>query len=233
MQAPQVVFPKSELDIRSLPTFIPIEKTQTAQVIEHKVKKPSPIRKMIVAINGIASNVQSEVKYADPGLKILREEKMMKDGKLHGIYKRWYDNGRLCEESLYANGLLNGKQYYYNTEGILIHEFNFKNGNLDGQQLVYYKDGKIRSRKEYANGIPVGQHVQYYEKGILRSLESFNSDGLLHGVVRTWHKNGHLSCDSAYINGKLHGMYFEYNDCDVPIRALYLEHGCITGVSIL
>ncbi len=216
------------MEVLSEYKFKPIDISESSESDNPIIRTPSPMKKMLVSIEGEGlSNIsiQSEVKYFDTGMKKIREEKMLKNGKIHGLLKRWHDNGMLCEETQYDNGKLNGKQYYYSIYGTVSHEFNFADGLMHGRQTAYHPNGTVMSKMHYKNGIPCGERVTYYNTGTLKSLETYTERGLLTGTSRKWYSNGRLACDGTYIDGKLHGMYFEYNADDIPILALYFEHG--------
>lgn len=224
MQA--ISIPKSELD---LVHFKPIEISQIDNDEPGPViRTPSPVKTMVIGISEFTT--KCETKYFDAGMKRPREEKMLRDGKIHGIYKRWHDNGTLCEESVYSNGKLNGKQTYYSIHGTVMHEFNYTDGLMNGPQTSFYTNGRLMSRLTYKNGIMYGEKSTYYKCGTLKTLETFNDQGLIVGTAREWHPNGRLARDATYIDGKLHGMYFEYNAHDIPTRAMYFEHGTIVAM---
>ena len=213
--------PKSELDV-----FKPIDVSKgEIDVSDPIIRTPSPVKKMLISLD--CFQITSETKYFDAGMKQIQEEKMLRDGKIHGIYKRWHSNGLLCEESLYNNGKLHGKQTYYSIHGTVMHEFIFMDGQMNGPQIAYYPNGRIMTRIHFQNGTPFGEKTTYYKCGTLKTLERFNQQGLLVGTARNWHPNGRLARDATYIDGKLHGMYFEYNDHDLPVMALYFEHGVV------
>jgi len=191
------------------------------------MRTPSPVKKL-----SVSSDESFMTVFYDTGMKKVREEKMILNGKIHGIYKRWHENGMICEETLYSQGIINGKQYYYSINGKLSHAFNYKEGVLHGKQFSYHSNSILASKSNYCNGTRIGENVSYYPSGALKSLETYNSEGLLTGTSRQYHMNGRLARDCTYVNGKLHGMYFEYNDHDLPIRALYFEHGIVKGTGV-
>ncbi len=99
--------------------------------------------------------------------------------------------------------------------------------------MAYYEQlGTIMSKYYYKEGKPHGEHTSYHKNGTLASLKTYNDCGLLIGTSRSWHTNGRLARDATYIDGKLHGMYFEYNAKDLPIRALYFEHGTVRSIGV-
>ncbi len=235
--------PKSELDL-----FKPIEVHKEESEFQQLIRIPSPMKKMIVSMevceppcNSVAGSFcptalpvcEHQIKYFDTGMKKPKEERMMKDGKIHGIYKRWHPEGTICEESTYMNGKLHGKQYYYSIYGRLMQELNYNEGIMHGIQIAYHeKLGTIMSKYYYKEGKPYGEHTTYHKNGTLSSLCTYNDSGMLIGTARNWHSNGRLARDATYIDGKLHGMYFEYNESDLPIRALYFEHGTIRSIGL-
>ncbi len=216
------------MQVETKSEFKPIEVQVNEEEEYHIIRTPSPIKK--ISLEGTSC----ETKYYDAGMKRLKEEKMLKDGKMHGIYKRWHcdDNNMLCEESVYNDGKLHGKQIYYSIYGTVMHEFNFVEGQMHGTQIAYHSNGRIMSRIQYKNGLLHGEKTEYHKCGTLKSLETFNEKGLLVGTSRSWHPNGRLARDATYIDGKLHGMYFEYNPQDLPIRAIYFEHGVVKAMCV-
>jgi antitoxin component YwqK of YwqJK toxin-antitoxin module len=41
-------------------------------------------------------------------------------GRLHGLGRRWYENGQLMEEATYANGLVVGRYRLWDDKGELV-----------------------------------------------------------------------------------------------------------------
>ncbi len=59
-----------------------------------------------------------------------KEERLYKNGKLEGVVKIYYDNGKIMEEGLYKNGTRDGVSKWYDQEGNVTIEYEYKNGEL-------------------------------------------------------------------------------------------------------
>lgn len=70
----------------------------------------------------------------------------------NGLFRTYYDNGRVKTLTQYKNGVRHGmyKKYYEN--GSLLGEGNFKNGKPDGIFKEYAEDGEILSVETYEQG---------------------------------------------------------------------------------
>jgi hypothetical protein len=57
-------------------------------------------------------------------------ECVLRNGELHGLYKRWYENGNKMWIQAMENGILNGQSSFFNHKGELILTLFYKNGEL-------------------------------------------------------------------------------------------------------
>ena len=73
-------------------------------------------------------------------------------GKLEGIRKIYYPNGKLREEFRYFDGLENGKGTLYHKNGKIGAIQNFKDGVLHGELIEYYENGKLTRKVTYKEG---------------------------------------------------------------------------------
>ena len=73
-----------------------------------------------------------------------------------GIYKEYYDSGKIKAEYHYQNGQLNGPAHLYFENGFLREEALYKNGKLHGINKKYYTNGLLAERATYSNGVVVG-----------------------------------------------------------------------------
>ena len=97
-------------------------------------------------------------------------------GKLEGIRKIYYPNGKLREEFRYFDGLENGK------------------GTL------YHKNGKIGAIQNFKDGVLHGELIEYYENGNIK-IKGFFKDGKENGVFEEYDKNGKLTRKVTYKEG--------------------------------
>lgn len=60
----------------------------------------------------------------------LKEERNYQNGKLEGMVKVYYDNGKIMEEGAYQNGTRHGISKWYDQEGNVTIEYEYNNGQL-------------------------------------------------------------------------------------------------------
>ena len=74
------------------------------------------------------------------------------NGKLNGIRKVYYINGKIAEEATYKNGVKNGTYKKYSDTGIIFEETNYKNGQFDGNAVFRNSDNVVVSKGLFKNG---------------------------------------------------------------------------------
>ena len=79
-----------------------------------------------------------------------------KDGEevLHGLFKEYYEDGKIRIEYNYKNDEFNGLCKRYDEDGELESEYNYKDGKRHGL-FKYYEDGKIRAEYNFKNNIQI------------------------------------------------------------------------------
>ncbi len=82
----------------------------------------------------------------------LRESRFFKEGKKEGQYLAWWPDGSPQKEYYFENGEYEGtcKEWYQN--GQLFREFNYHIGQEEGSQKMWKGDGKIESNYEIREG---------------------------------------------------------------------------------
>ncbi|HRK53950.1 MAG TPA: toxin-antitoxin system YwqK family antitoxin [Cyclobacteriaceae bacterium] len=75
-------------------------------------------------------NDQLHGDYREFRYSTVKEERNYQNGKLEGIVKIYYDNGKIMEEGAYQNGIRHGLSKWYDQEGNLTIEYEYRNGEL-------------------------------------------------------------------------------------------------------
>jgi antitoxin component YwqK of YwqJK toxin-antitoxin module len=112
-------------------------------------------------------------------IKILKIRKNCKNSKLHGLYEKWYENGKLDMRCRYIDGLHNGlyeswyenrqlfcKFYYlddkinglyerWHVNGQPYIKSNYKDGKLDGLYEEWFDTVEVRYKIIYENGVSI------------------------------------------------------------------------------
>jgi hypothetical protein len=69
---------------------------------------------------------------------------MTKNGKRHGEFENFYENGLISLKGEFKNGLQHGKATSYTLKGVLFRESNFKKNKHIGFTKEFYSNGKLR-----------------------------------------------------------------------------------------
>ena len=73
-------------------------------------------------------------------------------GKLNGVRKVFYEDGKIAEETNYKLDIKNGVYKKYTNEGIVLEESNYKNGELDGPAVFRNDKNVVVSKGNFKNG---------------------------------------------------------------------------------
>ena len=107
------------------------------------------------------------------------------DGKKVGIWKVWYDNGKLGQEYHADNGPF--KSWFQS--GKVESEGQFKNGQRDGEWTFYHPNGQLYKQVIYIGDSVHGHVIEYYDNGD-KLFEGTYDMGLLEGEACWWNRGG-------------------------------------------
>lgn len=106
-------------------------------------------------------------------------------GKKQGIYKEFYEDGKLKSEKKYKDDVIDGYVKTYDSKGNLTNTEKFNNGKVvkNAPELAkldvfheFYEDGTMKYEGGYINGMPVGTHYHYRQKYVCDSLPIARDD---------------------------------------------------------
>lgn len=156
-----------------------------------------------------------------------REEYMMKDGKLEGLFKAWDTNGRLVEESEYRDNLLDGVQKNFYNNGNVKTEISYVAGKKHGTTKNWYQDGKQSSETEYKDNKVVGS-TSFYPDGSLRMKETLDEKtGIL--TTQAFYTNGTLSHVFGAIGNKREGSLIKNAPTGFKVAEASYKNGINDG----
>lgn len=120
---------------------------------------------------------QRSYTYYDCGA--LQHEEQYFNGKLHGLAKGFYRDGKPDYEDLYVNGQLK-------------------------KRTIFYKSGNLQCENNYnSKGRLTGIYKAYYDGANSQlHIESQYSNGRLHGPHNVYNQDGHLIQSIMYVNGQ-------------------------------
>ncbi|HSD15250.1 MAG TPA: hypothetical protein VLB74_11425 [Flavobacterium sp.] len=91
------------------------------------------------------------------------------DGKLNGVRKVYFPNGKITEETNYLNGVKHGKYKKYADNGVVLEDSNYKNGQYDGMATFRLSEKQISGQGMFKNGKKVGKW-KVYENGKMKTV---------------------------------------------------------------
>ena len=115
--------------------------------------------------NGLLNGQQ--VSYAPSGDFPVSETNYV-NGKRNGLYRLYYDNGKIQEESDYVENQKNGSSKWFNKGGKLLAEYNYKLGNFEGIQKTFYDNDTLQILSSYTNNELSGDYKEFYRNGKLK-----------------------------------------------------------------
>ena len=132
------------------------------------------------------STIISIIKYQGGILaNIERINRKDNQGKKQGVFKDFYEDGKLKEEKKYKDDLVDGYVKSYDKKGNLTNTEKFNNGKQikNAPELAkldvykdFYGDGTLKYEGGYINGMPVGTHYHYKQKYMCDSLPVARDD---------------------------------------------------------
>jgi antitoxin component YwqK of YwqJK toxin-antitoxin module len=120
-----------------------------------------------------------------------------KQGREHGVYKKWYPNGRLMEVRVYENGKKTGIHKGYWPDGRLRFRYHFSRDLYEGYQYRWHENGQLYSRKNYSKGQEAGMQQEWDKQGNL--VVNYQS---VHG--RQYGNIGNKNCASLWQDSVYH-----------------------------
>lgn len=124
----------------------------------------------------------------------LRYEGDYFNGKKHGSWTEYYNNGFINKVTTYFNGIKQGLYLEFNDRGEIQMKAYLHNGVYEGEVLEFNR-AKIRERRTY-------------------------SGGKLNGLKRTFYINGNPQEESNYVDGKMDGEA-KYYDTEGQLLFIY------------
>ena len=165
-------------------------------------------------------SVKSSVIYNDRGIKV-SEGIVTEDGRRHGPWKNFYENGKVKEEGEYDYNRRTGEWTFYNREGRIIQTGTYRNGRPEGLWKWYYPEGSILREEGYFQGKRDGQFIEYSKNGDIISQGEY-LDGERNGQWKV--KIGDHTEEGNYIIGLRDGMWRYYDDeGNVLYRGRYIQ----------
>lgn len=147
----------------------------------------------------------------------LVEEGSYVDNKKEGVWKTYYNNGKLKSEITYKNNIANGFARFYYKNGNVSEEGNWVNNKWDGKYKYYYENGQISYDWNFVNGKREGVQKYYHENGQI-NYEGEWAGGMESGMLKEWNENGQLVAEKFFNKGKIDTTVSKYYKVDPVVK---------------
>ncbi|UOQ72433.1 tetratricopeptide repeat protein [Hymenobacter cellulosilyticus] len=128
------------------------------------------------------------------------------EGKLHGAYLEYHDNGTLSIEGNYVHGEPEGVAKLYRYCGSVYEARPYQKGEIDGETVYLAADGKTEGRTAYRAGKKEGPATTYYPNGVLEAEYTYVADQR-QGPFAVYYADKTLERKGTYDKDELHGPY--------------------------
>lgn len=136
--------------------------------------------------------------FAENGQKIA-EYSLDIEGKLHGNFLSWHENG---EQKMICN---------------------YDHGEFDGKQQEFYENKQLRFEGFYVDKLREGLFREWHQDGT-PSFEGTFAEGNKEGTFKDWHPNGKIKLEKNFKNALYHGVQSEwYENGQKRLAAHYVE----------
>lgn len=81
----------------------------------------------------------------------VRTSVTIKNGKQHGPYTSYHENGHICDKKTFVEDKLEGIHYLHNKDGICVSEIEYHDNQFTGVLREYHENGTLRLQKRSRN----------------------------------------------------------------------------------
>lgn len=145
-----------------------------------------------------------------------------------GLYKDWYDDGRISMESFYKDGVLHGEYKSWHANGMSEHRGIYTHGLKHGTFETWFDSGNLKSHYNYVKDHLHGECIEYYPNGYMQKLSAYNMQ-VLNGTQYEWYYTGKPSTTTNYKNGYKQGEYRSYHSNGFPMEESYFMFDKLHG----
>lgn len=150
------------------------------------------------------------------------------NGKQHGTYKQYFDNGVLADDSYFFKGGRDGITKIYYENGKLRGVINYVNGKKEGHATQFYVNGKTMFDHNYHLDKMNGICTDYYKNGNKKSVITY-IDGVQQGKYSLFHTNGALKEMGSVVHDKKNGPFAIYDEKQKQIIVGRFVDGLLDG----
>lgn len=145
-----------------------------------------------------------------------------------GLSVSYHPNGKVAVEAPYKNGKLDGVFKSYFENGKTWQTIGYLEGVEEGFSITYFESGSKKIKEVYRGGILDGATEEFYENGNLRRKLPYVK-GHIHGVGKVFDEVGTLVEEMTFDQGLRHGPYRRYKKGLKVLEAKFENNRCVEG----
>jgi antitoxin component YwqK of YwqJK toxin-antitoxin module len=115
----------------------------------------------------------------------------------NGIWKMYYEDGKMKHELTYKRNQPNGHAKFYYRNGKVSEEGLWKSGKWHGEYVVYHENGNKKYEWNYTNGKRTGEQKYFHENGKPYIVGNWDG-GRETGEQKEWDEKGNLVATRVY-----------------------------------
>ena len=125
------------------------------------------------------------------------------NGKRHGMFEEFDEDGDLLKRAYYYDGLLEGPYYVYHQDGeSVMVECTYRSGKKEGEFYEYDEEENLISRRHYRDGVCDGVCQEYYDGAGGKLFQEYRMIcGVRDGLFKEWAEDGRLTYQCIYDDG--------------------------------
>ena len=124
------------------------------------------------------------------------------DGKVSGLWTKWYENGQKESEETFKDGKRDGLGTWWYENGQKKDEFTWKDGKVDGTWKWYRSNGTKMKEGNWKDSKLDGICIEWYENG-RKKVKGINKDGRRDGLWTWWYENGQKKEEVTFKDGEM------------------------------
>lgn len=137
-----------------------------------------------------------------------KAEYTLVNGRLNGLFKKYYENSNLQKTGSFVNGIENGLFKEYDEDGNIEAEYSMSNGELNGSLKTFYSNGKLKKSGFYIKANEHGNFIEYDENGN-KEAEYVMANGMKNGILKIY-KEGRIHVSTTFKDDVRNGQHIEY-----------------------
>lgn len=162
----------------------------------------------------------------------VQNERTLVGGKVDGIAKTYFQDGKVETEKQFTLGVENGYDRRYDSDGKLLLDQYYKDGKPEGKWTEHLSGnvGNMTRISNYKNGLREGQWSETWEDGTPRKKTSYK-EGKKDGTWINYRKDGKPEKSTTYKNDEKNGEEIIYFTDGTPEKIINYANDKKNGVS--